>query len=136
VNYTTQDLREALRTLCGERGADVVYDPVGGEYSEPALRSLGWEGRYLVIGFAAGGIPKLPLNLVLLKSCDVRGVFWGPWIKRDPAGHRAVMADITRWCAEGKLSAHVHAVYPLAETPAALKALSDRAVMGKVILRP
>jgi NADPH2:quinone reductase len=136
VNYTTQDLREALRTLCGERGADVVYDPVGGEYSEPALRSLGWEGRYLVIGFAAGDIPKLPLNLVLLKSCDVRGVFWGPWIKRDPAGHRAVMADLTRWCAEGKLSAHVHAVYPLAETPAALKALTDRAVMGKVILRP
>jgi NADPH2:quinone reductase len=136
VNYTTQDLREALRTLCGERGADVVYDPVGGEYSEPALRSLGWEGRYLVIGFAAGDIPKLPLNLVLLKSCDVRGVFWGPWIKRDPAGHRAVMADLTRWCAEGKLSAHVHSVYPLAETPAALKALTDRAVMGKVILRP
>jgi NADPH2:quinone reductase len=136
VNYATEDLREALRTLCGERGADVVYDPVGGRYAEAALRALGWEGRYLVIGFAAGDIPKLPLNLVLLKSCDVRGVFWGPWIKRDPAGHRAVMADLTRWCAEGKLSAHVHAVYPLADTPAALKALSDRAVMGKVILRP
>jgi NADPH:quinone reductase len=136
VNYATEDLREALRKLCGEHGADVVYDPVGGEYSEPALRSLGWEGRYLVIGFAAGEIPKLPLNLVLLKSCDVRGVFWGPWIKRDPAGHRAIMADLMRWCAEGKLSAHVHAVYPLAETPAALKALANRAVMGKVILRP
>jgi NADPH2:quinone reductase len=136
VNYAASDLREALRTLCGERGVDVVYDPVGGKYAEPALRSLGWEGRYLVVGFAAGEIPKLPLNLVLLKSCDVRGVFWGPWVKRDPAAHRVMMAELVRWCREGKLSAHVHAVYPLAETPAALKALSDRTVMGKVILRP
>lgn len=136
VNYAADDLRDALKRLCGERGADVVYDPVGGKYAEPALRALAWQGRYLVIGFAAGDIPKLPLNLVLLKSADVRGVFWGAWIKRDPEGHRAVMADLVRWCAEGKLSAHVHAVYPLAETPAALKALADRAVMGKVILRP
>ena len=86
----------------------------GGAYAEPALRSLGWQGRYLVVGFAAGEIPKLPLNLVLLKGCDVLGVFWGSWVGRDPAGHRANMTQLARWCAEGKISAHVHAVYPLA----------------------
>ena len=86
VNYASEDLRERAQELGGERGIDVVYDPVGGRYAEPALRSLGWEGRYLVIGFAAGEIPKLPLNLVLLKSCDVRGVFWGAWTEREPDG--------------------------------------------------
>jgi NADPH2:quinone reductase len=136
VNYATDDLREALRRLGGERGIDVVYDPVGGPYAEPALRSLGWEGRYLVIGFAAGEIPKLPLNLVLLKSCDVRGVSWGAWVRREPAAQRELMSDIVRWCAEGKLSAHVHAVYPLAEIAAALKAIAERKVMGKIVLRP
>jgi NADPH:quinone reductase len=136
VNYARDDLRDALKQLGGERGIDVVYDPVGGKYAEPALRALGWGGRYLVVGFAAGEIPKLPLNLVLLKGVDVRGVFWGAWLKRDLAGHRTMIADIIRWCAEAKLSSHVHAVYPLVETPAALKSLSDRSVMGKVILRP
>jgi NADPH:quinone reductase len=136
VNYASEDLRDALRRLGGARGVDVVYDPVGGAYAEPALRSLGWEGRYLVIGFAAGEIPKIPLNLVLLKSCDVRGVLWGAWAVRDPKGQRALMKDIAQWCAEGKLSAHVHAVYPLAETAAALKAIADRKVMGKIVLRP
>jgi NADPH2:quinone reductase len=136
VNYATEDLRAALKRLGGERGVDVVYDPVGGPYAEPALRSLGWEGRYLVIGFAAGEIPKLPLNLVLLKSCDVRGVSWGAWVRREPAAQQELMTDIVRWCAEGKLSAHVHAVYPLAEIAAALKAIADRKVMGKIVLRP
>jgi NADPH:quinone reductase len=136
VNYASEDLRDALKRLGGTRGIDVVYDPVGGPYAEPAVRSLGWEGRYLVIGFAAGEIPKLPLNLVLLKSCDIRGVIWGAWTQRDPQGQRAVMADIVRWCAEGKLSGHVHAVYPLAETPKALKAIAERKAMGKVVLRP
>jgi NADPH:quinone reductase len=136
VNYASEDLREALKRLGGARGIDVVYDPVGGPYAEPAVRSLGWEGRYLVIGFAAGEIPKLPLNLVLLKSCDIRGVIWGAWTQRDPAGQRAVMADIVRWCAEGKLSGHVHAVYPLAETAQALKAIAERKAMGKIVLRP
>ena len=83
----------------------MVYDPVGGPYAEPAVRSLGWEGRYLVVGFAAGDIPKLPLNLVLLKSCDIRGVLWGAWTKREPKAQHALMTDIVRWCAEGKLSA-------------------------------
>jgi NADPH2:quinone reductase len=136
VNYAGEDLRGALKRLGGERGIDVVYDPVGGPYAEAAVRALGWEGRYLVIGFAAGEIPKLPLNLVLLKSCDIRGVLWGGWIAREPERQRALMTDIVRWCAEGRLSAHVHAVYPLADTAKALKAIADRKVMGKIVLRP
>jgi len=136
VNYASEDLREALRRLGGEHGIDVVYDPVGGPYAEPAVRSLAWLGRYLVVGFAAGEIPKLPLNLVLLRGCDIRGVFWGAWLKREPQAQRAIMADIVKWCAEGKLSAHVHAVYSLAEIATALKAISNRKVMGKILLRP
>jgi NADPH2:quinone reductase len=136
VNYATENLRDGLRRLSGPRGIDVVYDPVGGAHAEAALRSLGWEGRFLVVGFAAGEIPKLPLNLVLLKSCDVRGIFWGSWIAREPAAHRANTAELFAWCAAGKLSAHVHAVYPLEQAAAALRALADRRAMGKVILRP
>jgi NADPH2:quinone reductase len=136
VNYATENLRDALKRLGGERGVDVVYDPVGGAHAEAALRALAWGGRFLVIGFAAGEIPKLPLNLVLLRSRDVRGVYWGAWTAREPAAHRANMADLLAWCAAGRLSAHVHAVYPLARAADALKALTDRSVMGKLILRP
>ena len=136
MNYAREDLRDALKRLGGEHGIDVVYDPIGGPYAEPALRSLAWYGRFLVVGFAAGDIPKLPLNLVLLKSCDVRGVFWGSWTAREPAAHRANTADLIRWCAEGKLSAHVHARYPLAEVARALKDIAERKVMGKVVLTP
>jgi NADPH:quinone reductase len=136
VNYAAEDLRGALKRLGGERGVDVVYDPVGGPHAEAALRALAWHGRFLVIGFAAGEIPKLPLNLVLLKSCDVRGVYWGAWIAREKDTHRANTADLLALCAAGKISAHVHAAYPLEQAAAALRALSDRAVMGKVVLRP
>jgi NADPH:quinone reductase len=136
INYAKDDLKEALRKLTDGRGVDVIYDPVGGPYTEPALRSIAWKGRFLVVGFAAGEIPKLPLNLILLKGCDVRGVFWGSWTERDPAGHRANTEQLLAWCLEGKLSSHVHTVYPLAEAPAALKAIAARQVMGKVILRP
>jgi NADPH2:quinone reductase len=136
VNYTKGDLKEALRHLTGGRGVDVVYDPVGASHTEAALRALAWQGRLLVVGFAAGEIPKLPLNLVLLKGCDVRGVFWGEWVRREPAAHRTLMAELARWCAAGKISGHVHAVYPLSEAVTALKAIASRQVMGKVILRP
>ncbi|MGH6789000.1 MAG: NADPH:quinone oxidoreductase family protein [Pseudolabrys sp.] len=136
INYASEDLKDALRRLTDGRGADVIYDPVGGPYSEPALRSIAWEGRFLVVGFAAGDIPKLPLNLILLKGCDVVGVFWGSFIERDPQGHRANTVQLLEWCAQGKLSSHVHAVYPLADAPKALKAIAARQVMGKVILRP
>jgi len=136
INYATEDLKEGLRRVTGGKGVDVIYDPVGGAYAEAALRSIAWQGRFLVIGFAAGEIPKIPLNLALLKGCDIVGVFWGAFTERDPAGHQANMADLVRYAAEGKISAHVHAVYPLEKTAEGLKALADRKVMGKVILRP
>jgi len=136
IDYGKEDLKDALRRATDGRGADVIYDPVGGGYAEAALRSIAWYGRFLVVGFAAGEIPKLPLNLVLLKGCDVVGVFWGSWIERDKAGHRANTEQLLQWCAQGKLSSHVHAVYPLREAAAALKAIAARKVMGKVILRP
>ncbi len=136
VNYAASDLKDALRALTGGKGVAVVYDPIGGAQGEAALRGMDWGGRYLVIGFAAGDMPKLPLNLVLLRSYDVLGVYWGAWTLREPQGHRANMAQILDWCAQGKLSSHVHAVYPLEQAPAALKAIATRQVMGKAILRP
>jgi NADPH2:quinone reductase len=135
VNYATSELRDQLKRLGGDHGIDVIYDPVGGRYAEAALRAIAWEGRFLVVGFAAGEIPKLPLNLALLKSCDIRGVFWGSWTERKPDAHRANMADLVRWCADGKLSAHIHATYPLAYAPRALNDIAGRKVMGKVVLR-
>ena len=135
VNYDRDDLHGALKKLGGERGIDVVYDPVGGRYAEPALRSLAWLGRYLVVGFAAGEIPRIPLNLALLKSCDIRGVSWGAWTSREPGKQRSLMADILKWTAEGRLSAHVQAVYPLSEIAAALDVLAARKAMGKIVLR-
>jgi NADPH:quinone reductase len=136
VNYAEDDLKDALRRVTDGHGPDVIYDPVGGSATEAALRAIAWGGRFLVVGFAAGEIPRLPLNLVLLKSCDVRGVFWGAWTERDPAGNRASLAQIMAWCSQGKLSAHVHEVFPLERIAQALQALSDRKAMGKVILRP
>ena len=135
IDYSKEDLKDGLRRLTDGRGADVIYDPVGGPYSEPALRAMAWEGRFLVVGFAAGDIPKMPLNLVLLKSCDIRGVAWGAWTERDLDGHRGNTAQLLDWAMQGKLSTHLHAVYPLAEAAAALKAIAARQVMGKVILR-
>jgi NADPH2:quinone reductase len=135
VNYEREDLRAALKRLGGEQGIDVVFDPVGGRYSEPALRSLAWEGRHLVVGFAAGEIPKLPLNLVLLKGCAVLGVFWGAWVRHAKKDYKEAIATLAKWCAEGKLSCHVQKIYPLTETPAALKALANREVMGKLVVQ-
>jgi NADPH:quinone reductase len=136
INYATDDLKDALRRATAGKGANVIYDPVGGSYAEAALRSIAWEGRFLVIGFAAGEIPKIPLNLALLKGCDIVGVFWGAFTERDPKGHQSNVAELVRWAAEGKISAHVHAVYPLEKTPEALTAIAERKVMGKVILHP
>jgi NADPH2:quinone reductase len=136
IDYGAEDLKEALRRVTQGNGADVIYDPVGGAYAEAALRSIAWLGRFLVVGFAAGEIPKLPLNLVLLKGCDVLGVFWGSWMERNPQGHRANTEQLIAWCAAGKLSSHVHAVYPLDQAADAFKAIASRQVMGKIILRP
>jgi NADPH2:quinone reductase len=136
VNYAKENLRDALRHLGGEHGIDIVFDPVGGHYSEPALRSLAWGGRHLVVGFAAGEIPKIALNLVLLKACAVLGIFWGAWVRHETGPYKAALDQLAQWCAEGKLSCHIQKVYPLAETPAALRALADRKVMGKLVVHP
>ncbi len=136
VNYAIQDLKTALRELTGGKGVNVVYDPIGGDYGEGALRGMDWGGRYLLIGFAAGDTPKLPLNLVLLRSYDVVGVYWGAWADREPAAHRENMKRILAWLDDGKLKPHVQAVYPLEQATDALKAIAARKVMGKINLRP
>ncbi|MEM6495184.1 MAG: NADPH:quinone oxidoreductase family protein [Pseudomonadota bacterium] len=134
LNYSETNVKEGLRALTDGRGADVIYDCVGGPYAEPALRAIAWMGRYLVIGFAAGDIPKFPINLMLLKSCDVVGVFWGQEVVRNPGQHRENMEQVLRWVSEGKLKPHVHATYPLEETGTAIRLLDQRIVKGKVIV--
>lgn len=135
INYATEDLKERTKQLTGGLGADVVYDPVGGPYAEAALRATNWEGRFLVIGFTAG-IPKVPLNLTLLKSCDIVGVFWGAFVMRNPARHAEHVAELLRWFEEGKLKPHVCATYPFREVAKALNEIAARKVKGKVVLIP
>jgi NADPH:quinone reductase len=134
IDYTRQDLKVALKDLTGGKGVDVVYDPVGGDLTEAAVRALGWNGRLLVIGFAAGEIPRIPLNLVLLKGCQIVGVFWGEHTRREPERHRTNMDTLLNWCASGKITPHVHRTYTLEETPAALQAIARREVIGKAIV--
>jgi NADPH2:quinone reductase len=136
IDYTAENLRERLKAITGGKGVDVLYDPVGGDLAEPALRSMGWGGRYLVIGFAAGEIPKIPLNLLLLKGCDMRGVFWGAFCKREPARQAQQMAQLLDWAAAGVISAHVDASFPLEETAKALRLIADRKARGKIIVKP
>ncbi|MEN8198266.1 MAG: rhomboid family intramembrane serine protease, partial [Pseudomonadota bacterium] len=131
VNYANTDLKEALKQLSGGKGIDCIYDPVGGDFTEPAFRAMGWGGRYLVIGFAAGAIPKLPLNLVLLKGCQVVGVFWGEHVAREPDKHRANMQTLLDWCAAGKIRPHIHKTYSLEETVEALQAIARREINRK-----
>lgn len=133
IDYSNQDLRERLKTLAPE-GVDVVYDPVGGAYSEPALRSIAWEGRFLVIGFAAGDIPKIPLNLTLLKGCQIVGVFWGSFTLREPERNRANLQQLMDWYLAGKLKPLVSKEYALEEAAQALNDLAERKVKGKIIL--
>jgi NADPH2:quinone reductase len=136
LNYARDDLKDGLKKLTDGNGVDIVFDPVGGAFTEAALRAIAWEGRFLVIGFAAGAIPKLPLNLPLLKGCDVRGVFWGAWARLNPAKNRANLEKLAQWAADGKISSHVDRTFPLAQTADALKVLAGRQAMGKVILNP
>lgn len=136
INYTNNDLKDALKAATGGKGADVIYDPVGGDFAEAALRATAWEGRFLVIGFATGTIPKIPLNLVLLKGCSLLGVFWGSFIKRDPEGYQENNRQILNWVLDGKLKPHIHGIYPLEETADALGAIARREVMGKVVIKP
>ena len=134
IDYAKDNLKEAIRTATGGQGADIVYDPVGGDLAEPALRAMAWGGRYLVIGFASGDIPKFPLNLVLLKGCDINGVFWGAHVEREPDAHRANMLRLIDWCAQGRIAPHVHRAYRLEEAVEALAAIARREVKGKAIL--
>lgn len=135
LDYAADDLRAGLRRLAPD-GLDLLYDTVGGALAEPALRAMGWGGRYLVIGFAGGEIPKIPLNLLLLKGCDLRGVFWGEFVRRDPAGHRGNMERLLAWAAAGRIRAHVHAAFPLERAAEALALIAGRKVQGKVVLTP
>lgn len=132
INYSEQDLRQALKDL-GTR-VDVVYDPVGGEHAEAALRSLGWRGRYLSVGYASGTVPKVGLNRVLLNEGSIHGVLWGAWAKRDPAANAANFATLGQWHADGSLRPHIDRTWPLADGAAALQWVMDRQARGKCIL--
>ncbi len=136
INYSTTDLREAIKSLTDGKGVNVIYDPVGGAYTEPALRSIAWRGRLLVVGFANGDIPQIPANLLLLKGASAVGVFWGEFARREPAANQAMMMSLFAWLAQGRLKPHVSHTYPLAETPAALEALMHRRAVGKLVIKP
>jgi NADPH2:quinone reductase len=136
INYTTQDLRAQLKELTGGRGVDVVVDPVGGKFSEAALRSMAWRGRFLVIGFADGEIPKIPLNLVLLKGCAIVGVFWGDFVQREPAHCAADLAALVALYQSGAIKPLVSGRHTLEQTGAAITALTQRKVSGKLIVVP
>ena len=134
INYTTQSLREALAELVGKKGVDVVYDPVGGDLAEPALRSMAWGGRYLVVGFAAGSIPALPFNLPLLKGCSIVGVFWGAFAEKQPKDSAQNIRELLGFWQQGQLIPHIHATYPLEQAADALNDMLGRKVMGKVLV--
>jgi NADPH2:quinone reductase len=136
INYSTEDLREAIKAATDGKGPDVIYDPVGGVYAEPAFRSIGWRGRYLVVGFANGEIPRLPLNLTLLKGASLTGVFWGEFAKREPKANMGAMRELMGWLAEGKIKPLISARYALADTGQALNDMAARKVTGKVVIQP
>ena len=135
INYASEDLRERIKALTGGKGVDVVYDAVGGPYTELAFRSIAWRGRHLVIGFAAGDIPKLPLNLALLKGAAVVGVFWGDFTRREPQAFAESARQLGRWYREGRLKPHVSATFPLARAAEAMNLLASRKAKGKVVIR-
>ena len=134
INYSSTDLREALKAATGGKGPDVIYDPVGGDLAEPAFRSIAWRGRYLVVGFAAGPIPALPWNLALLKGASLVGVFWGEFQRREPRANAAMMAELLEWYRQGKIKPVIDTTMPMAELQAAYARMGSRAVMGKLVL--
>ncbi len=135
LDYGATDLKEGLRALTGGAGVDVVYDPVGGTLAEAALRAIAWKGRFLVVGFAAGDIPKMPLNLVLLKGCDVMGVFWGAFAEKEPAEHAANVADLFTWGAQGRIGRGPVQTLPLERTGEGIRLIAQRKAVGKVVVR-
>ena len=136
INYSTEDLRAAIKNATSGKGPDVIYDPVGGIYAEAAFRSIAWRGRYLVVGFANGDIPKLPFNLMLLKGASVVGVFWGEFAKREPKANLLAMRELITWLAEGKIRPHISGRYALKDTATALNDLAARKVTGKIVIHP
>ncbi|MHA6289560.1 NADPH:quinone oxidoreductase family protein [Maricaulis sp. CAU 1757] len=136
INYSSEDLKARVKELTGKAGVDVIYDPVGGDFSEQAFRAIAWGGKHLVIGFAAGDIPKLPLNLPLLKGADVVGVFWGAWAMREPAGHGQNMSELFDFYEAGKIKPHIAGAYRLEDYLEGFNQLSGRKAIGKVVLVP
>jgi NADPH2:quinone reductase len=134
IDYSREDLKERIKQITGGKGVDVIYDPLGGRYSEPALRGIAWKGRFLVIGFAAGEIPKIPLNLALLKGCAIIGVFYGAHLSRDVEGNERLVDELLELLRQKKLRPHISATYPLAEATRALNDLLERKVKGKAVL--
>ncbi len=134
INYSKENLRDAIKLLTDGKGPDVIYDPVGGDLAEPALRSIAWRGRYLVIGFASGNIPALPLNLPLLKGASVVGVFWGSFAKHEPKASAAIMQTLAQWYGQGKIKPVIDRSMPMAELKAAFAHMGSRGVMGKLVL--
>lgn len=134
VDYATTDLKTELKRLTGGHGVDVVYDCVGGPHAEPAVRALAWQGRFLVVGFASGEIPKLPLNLLLVKGSEAVGVFWSDWVRRDPAGHRDNMVEVLNWVAAGRLNPRIQRTYPLGRIVEAMGVIDRREAVGKIVL--
>ena len=134
INYATQNLRDAIKTLTEGRGPDVIYDPVGGDFTEAAFRSIGWRGRHLIVGFAAGPIPSLPMNLALLKGASIVGVFWGDYAKREPQANAAMLAELAGWYASGRIKPVIDRQLPMRELPAAYAQMAARNVKGKLVL--
>ena len=134
INYSVEDLRDAAKSLTDGRGPDVIYDPVGGALAEPAFRSIAWRGRYLVVGFASGPIPSLPLNLPLLKGASVVGVFWGEFAKREPQANASMMGTLLQWYAQGKIRPAIDRTMPMSQLPVAFAHMGARAGIGKLVL--
>ncbi len=134
INYTTKNLRDEIKALTEGKGPDVIYDPVGGDFAEPAFRSIAWRGRYLVVGFASGPIPSLPLNLTLLKGASLVGVFWGDFARREPKANAAMMAELAGWYAQGKIKPVIDRTMPMADLKAAYAHMGSRGVKGKLVM--
>ena len=134
INYSQENLRDSIKALTDGKGPDVIYDPVGGDFAEPAFRSIAWRGRYLVVGFASGPIPSLPLNLTLLKGASLVGVFWGDFARREPKANAAMMAELAQWYAQGKVKPVIDSTMPMAELKAAYAHMGSRGVKGKLVM--
>ena len=134
INYNKDNFRERLKELTEGKGPDVIYDPVGGDYAEPAFRSIAWRGRYLVVGFAAGPIPALPWNLALLKGASIVGVFWGDFSRRESTANAAMMQELAKWYGQGKIKPVIHKTMPMAELKQAYAEMGSRGVMGKLVM--